>query len=109
MIDWTRVEELRDEIGAEDFDEVVKLFLGEVEERIETAMANDGTAEIESDLHFLKGSALNLGFSQFAQSCSEGENRAANGAPIEDFRQITEVYQSSKKEFLDRLSRERAA
>ncbi len=27
MIDWTRVEELRDEIGPEDFAEVAELFL----------------------------------------------------------------------------------
>ena len=29
MIDWARVSELRDEVGAEDFDEVVELFLEE--------------------------------------------------------------------------------
>ena len=34
MIDWARVSELRDEVGAEDFDEVVELFLEEVEEAI---------------------------------------------------------------------------
>ena len=32
MIDWKRVRELRDEIGEEDFSEVVDLFLEEVEE-----------------------------------------------------------------------------
>ena len=30
MIDWQRVNELRDEVGAEDFEEVVDLFLEEV-------------------------------------------------------------------------------
>jgi hypothetical protein len=30
MIDWDRVQELRDEIGAEAFGEVVELFLEEV-------------------------------------------------------------------------------
>ena len=30
MIDWPRVKELKDEIGAEDFGEVVDLFLEEV-------------------------------------------------------------------------------
>ena len=35
MIDWSRVNELRDEVGAEDFEEVVELFLEEVEEVIE--------------------------------------------------------------------------
>ena len=31
MIEWDRVAELRDEVGAEDFAEVVELFLDEVE------------------------------------------------------------------------------
>ena len=34
MIDWASVSELRDEVGAEDFDEVVELFLEEVDEAI---------------------------------------------------------------------------
>ena len=32
MIDWNRVAALREEVGAEDFDEVVELFLQEVDE-----------------------------------------------------------------------------
>ena len=31
MIDWTKVTELREEIGDEDFQEVVELFLEEVD------------------------------------------------------------------------------
>ena len=42
MIDWSRVEELRDKIGAEDFDEVVELFLSEVEDRIDLAAHESG-------------------------------------------------------------------
>lgn len=34
MIDWARVSERRDEVGEEDFDEVVELFLEEVDEAI---------------------------------------------------------------------------
>ena len=34
MIDWTRVNELVDEIGTEDFGEVVELFLMEVDHAI---------------------------------------------------------------------------
>lgn len=37
MIDWARIIELHDEIGADDFNEVVELFLSEVEERIDAA------------------------------------------------------------------------
>ena len=32
MIDWARVSELRDEVGPEDFEEVLHLFLEEVED-----------------------------------------------------------------------------
>lgn len=35
MINWKRVNELRDEIGPEDFAEVVELFLEEVEQVID--------------------------------------------------------------------------
>ncbi|WP_322867234.1 hypothetical protein U5922_014250 [Aquicoccus sp. G2-2] len=34
MIDWRKVTELRDEIGEEDFAEVVDLFLAEIDEAI---------------------------------------------------------------------------
>ena len=34
MIDWTKVAELRDEVGAQGFDEVIDLFLDEVEEAL---------------------------------------------------------------------------
>ncbi len=104
MIDWTRVEELRDEIGAEDFSEVVELFLSEVEERIELASAKTVPAELAEDLHFLKGSALNLGFSEFAQRCSEGEANAANGLPFDSIQTIEAAYQSAKGVFLNALN-----
>ena len=34
MIDWDRVSELREEIGAEDYEEVAELFLMEVEDTL---------------------------------------------------------------------------
>ena len=88
MIDWSRVEELRDEIGAEDFDEVVELFLSEVEDRIDLALTKAESESFEEDLHFLKGSALNLGFDQFAQLCDAGEQQAANGLLFERMNEI---------------------
>ncbi|MFW8633880.1 Hpt domain-containing protein [Cribrihabitans pelagius] len=78
MIDWPRVKELREEVGAEDFGEVVKIFLEEVESVLEKLKAG-GRSQLEQDLHFLKGSALNLGFEQFSALCLEGERAAAEG------------------------------
>ncbi len=72
MIDWSRVTTLREEVGAEDFDEVVELFLEEVDDvvaRLESGPAHDTLSE---DLHFLKGSAMSLGFRQFSALCQAG-------------------------------------
>jgi len=76
VIDWARVEELREEIGPESFSEVAELFL----EEVGTAMTALGPRHsLEQDLHFLKGSALNLGFAAFSELCAEGERLARLG------------------------------
>lgn len=79
MIDWARVTELRDEIGDEDFAEVVDLFLDEVGEGVERLRPSLDAGALESELHFLKGSALNLGFMDFSKLCEAGEKSAAAG------------------------------
>ncbi|MCC1492472.1 Hpt domain-containing protein [Cognatishimia sp. F0-27] len=80
MIDWSRIAELRDEIGPEDFDEVSDLFLTEVLGIIETIDEAVGKpALMEEQMHFLKGAALNLGFSALSTICEKGEHAAANG------------------------------
>lgn len=78
MIDWTRVTELREEIGEEDFSEVVSLFLEEAESAISRIVAS-GLSASADDYHSLKGSALNLGFRALAAACAEAERRAAAG------------------------------
>ena len=104
MIDWTRVEELRDEIGAEDFGEVVELFLDEVESEIETLAPDNSLDTLETKLHFLKGSALNLGFSEFSKLCQQGESAAARGTfDGIDLPLILQTYEISKQEFLNAL------
>ena len=61
MIDWTRVEELRTDLGAEDFEEITSLFLEEVESRLE--ILKSGTSQnLADDFHFVKGSAANINF-----------------------------------------------
>ncbi|MEP4196294.1 MAG: Hpt domain-containing protein [Aliishimia sp.] len=99
MIYWPKVIELRDEVGAEDFEEVVELFLDEVEETI----GNLGVPgrSLEHDLHFLKGSALNLGFTEFSDLCQVGETNASNGAVDSiDTNAIIASYHASKSAFL---------
>ena len=106
MIDWKRIAELRDEIGGEDFGEVVDLFLDEVEGEI--ALLRGGCAEdaLESRLHFLKGSALNLGFRAFSILCQSGESAAAKGRPEDvDLHATLASFDASKVVFLAGLPR----
>jgi histidine phosphotransfer protein HptB len=101
MIDWTRIAELRSEIGDEDLDEVVGLFLEETDEVIARLSGGVAVSTLESDLHFLKGSALNLGFSALAEMCQTGERMAASGSGASiDLQPIIALYYASKVAFL---------
>lgn len=99
MIDWDRVEELRAEIGADDFDEVVALFLEEADEVIARLSGAAGSGALEADLHFLKGAALNLGFDALAELCQDGERQAAEGSADVDVEQVRQAYHSSRAQF----------
>ncbi|WP_299684551.1 Hpt domain-containing protein [uncultured Tateyamaria sp.] len=110
MIDWQRVSDLRDEIGAEDFEEVVPLFLEEVSGVIDALSAGPDLSRLEEDLHFLKGSALNLGFEAFSNLCSAGEKAAAAGhAAAVNVPEILDCFHASKATFEAGLSQGAAA
>ncbi|WP_375174075.1 Hpt domain-containing protein [Pseudooceanicola sp.] len=106
MIDWGKVTELVADVGADGFDEVLTLFLQEVETALQTiALAED----LEAALHFVKGCALNLGFEDFARCCAEGEALAARGRPDEvDLETLHRIYWQSRALFLSEV-RERIA
>ena len=100
MIDWAKVAELRDEIGADNFAEVSEIFLEEVEGEITALRAGCAPDTLEARLHFLKGSALNLGFSEFAALCQQGESAAASGrAGQVDVPAVIAVFDASKEKF----------
>ncbi len=110
MIRWSRVNELRDEVGPDDFKEVINLFLEEVEEVIERLRADTDRSQLEQDLHFLKGSALNLGFSAFSDLCQDGERLSAAGqADSVDLAAIVTGYDRSKVCFFDGMREHLAA
>jgi HPt (histidine-containing phosphotransfer) domain-containing protein len=101
MIDWARVNSLRNEIGEDSFDEVVELFLDEVETVISRLRSHPDPATYEQDLHFLKGSAWNLGFADFGAVCQDGERLAAHGdAGAIDIGAVVESYVQSRKSFM---------
>ncbi|RPE64701.1 Hpt domain-containing protein [Pacificibacter maritimus] len=105
MIDWDRVIELRNEVGSDDFDEVVDLFLNEVDEVIERLRAGSDRSQLESDLHFLKGSCLNLGFATFSTLCQRGESMAASGMASDvNVEDMLDVYEKSRSTFIEKSS-----
>ncbi|SFR00803.1 histidine kinase [Poseidonocella sedimentorum] len=91
LIDWARIAELREEFGEDGFSEIVKLFMVEVESGID-ALERDVEARAER-LHFLKGSALNLGFSAMAVICCD------EAPDDETVALVREVFASSRDAF----------
>ncbi|MCA0920294.1 Hpt domain-containing protein [Pseudooceanicola nanhaiensis] len=85
-------------MGLDAFQEVVDLFFIEVEEALEALMHGPG---LEAQLHFLKGAALNLGFTEFAALCQSGETMAAAGRPREvRLHLIRAAYGTARDHFL---------
>lgn len=101
MIDWGRVNELREEVGLSDFDEVVELFLEEVDEVVERLQTSPDPTAYEEDMHFIKGCALNLGFKALSDLCHNGEKSAASGdTGAIDLPTVFTTYANSKAAFL---------
>ena len=96
MIDQSRVEELRGEVGPDDLVEVVVLFCGEIEETLQraTILSQNSPAE---DLHFLKGCALNIGMPELANLCKAAELAIrSDPAFAPDFQEIARAYHEAK-------------
>ena len=81
MIDWTKVSELAEELGEDDFADVVGLFLSDSDTAVADLIETDdsGTA-LRDRLHYLKGSAMTLGFVDMTCLCAEGEKLAHAGS-----------------------------
>lgn len=101
MINWDRVSELREEVGEEDLAEVILLFCEEVEEVL-AVLDNATQADMPNHLHFLKGSALNIGFEAVSTRCqAEEANLKANPNTKPDISGIRADYASCKDELAD--------
>ncbi len=110
MIDWTRLSELRREIGDEDLAEVAACFLEEADEVVARLDRCGSPPDLAAQLHFLKGSALNLGLVDFARLCQEGERRLSSGNfAMQDLPRLVAVYEASKSAFRGALARGNAA
>jgi HPt (histidine-containing phosphotransfer) domain-containing protein len=105
MIDWKRVEELRAEIGADGFTEVADMFLEEADQAVQRLTSGLPGEEVGEQLHFLKGSALNLGLADLALICQDGERKAAAGyGALVDLGQVARVYHASRAMLLNGLA-----
>lgn len=100
MIDWNRIAELRAEIGADDFQEVVDLFLAEADATVLRLTPDRDPKSLEADCHFLKGAALNLGFSALAAECQTREMQAALGQAVDDLSALRQIYHASRAALL---------
>lgn len=110
MIDWVRIKTLQSEIGEEDFPEVVELFIDEVAEYISRLRNAPEVSTIGSELHALRGSALNLGFATFAELCQIGESQSLEGRAEEiEIAPLLTCYEESKLLFLEGLEQGKAA
>jgi len=95
MIDWARVDELRSEVGEDAFDEVLDLFLEEVDEAMARLPDVSDPESLAADLHFVRGSALNLGLKEFCTACRTVESALARGESAQ-IGALIDCYNSSK-------------
>ena len=102
MIDWIRIDELRDEVGQDDFGDIVGVFFEEVQEALENLRRSDTVVTLLGQLHFLQGSALNLGFSNFAAICRNEENSLQkDSSHTVEIDKICGAFSSSKQQFYE--------
>jgi HPt (histidine-containing phosphotransfer) domain-containing protein len=97
VISNERLEELKSEVGEDDFEEIVALFIAESDTIIARLKVASQPVEAEELLHALKGSALNLGFDRLAALCQHGEGQTAGTdawPPL--VKRLTDVYEQSK-------------
>lgn len=108
MIDWARIAEVQAEIGNDDLDEVIGLFLEEAADTVAGLVAGGPPDRAAQALHFLKGGALNLGFAELAHACTAGEFAILRGQPP-DAAMLGKVFAASRDALQQGLAARRAA
>ncbi len=93
MIDWTRLNALKADIGADDFADVAQLFVSEIGTTL-TRLAEGPDRATSADFHFLRGSAANLGFEALSRLCSTAEEACKSG-DTPDIAAIAQVFHAS--------------
>lgn len=97
MLNLSRIDELREEVGADGFAEVVELFCEEVEEVL-ACLPDTPVPDIPERLHFLKGSAFNIGMEHVGDLCRSEELRLrADPTAAPGLDAIRDAYDASRK------------
>ena len=100
MIDTVRLSELRNEVGKDDLAEVVLLFCEEFEEALQR-IDPEVVGPLMEELHFLKGSALNIGLADVGNLCGTVERKVRQGGcVVSDIAHIGEAFRSSRQMLL---------
>ena len=103
MLDWNRINELRGEVGDDEFQLILELFLDEVEGAMMRLTPGD-PLRLETRLHFLKGCAWNLGFADFGNLCDEAERKVASSRNAEvSIESLLLSYSQSKQALMQQL------
>ena len=99
MINWDGISELQAEVGEDGIAEVVEIFLEEMEEGLEGLSASTETPEMLDKLHFLKGSAQNIGLDEVSSLCARDEAALkADATGQVDFQAIKAALSQAKEE-----------
>jgi histidine phosphotransfer protein HptB len=101
LIDWDRLMSLRDDIGEEDFADVVLVFFTEMEAKLAELSEDAGRVDADA-FHFLRGGAANLGFVVMAAACAEAE-AACRAGRRPDLPAVTGAFLASLAEVRPRL------
>lgn len=98
MLNAARIAELKEEVGEDDFAEVITIFCEEMEEVLSELPSTPANIMAEK-LHFLKGSALNIGMDMVGELCRTAEEQLkATPDAKADIAAIEAAYQASKAE-----------
>lgn len=110
MIDWTRIEALEEEVGADALPEIVAIFLEETDAAVDGlrsiatgAARADPPAGMAARMHFVAGSAGQLGLTRLCALAAGAERAAAGGAAV-DPAPIVEAYDAGRGELLSGLT-----
>ena len=110
MINWTRVAELEEDLGPDDMVEVFAVFRAEAEEVIDRLAClpdplPQASEQLQRDMHFLRGCAVNLGLDSLGDLCDAAEANLASGRPDKvHLDEIVASYQRSVAAFRAALS-----